>query len=580
MRRLPETRRASCVVRHIGCLLLCGGTTAAAQGSPRLVPCRGQRVDAITVYAQAPTVVGLRRVPIVGEVVRQTHVITRDEVIRGYLLLRVGDRCSELGRAESERILRAQPFLADASIDVLANNRGGVNLDVQTIDETSLILSGSVANSAPRVRSVRVGSSNLSGLGVVTSVMWRHQRAFDDRLELRISDHQFAGRPYVLALASTRDPLGRDDRAEMTLPFRTDLQRFAWRTLVGESRSHAQFVERDSGRLALGFGREYAEAGGIIRVGPPGLLSLFGLSFTNERAWPDTAPRLLTDSGFRPDTASGFAGRFMETKAARINALLGVRGIRFMRARGFDALRGTQDVPLGLQIGMLIGRAVPALGADANDVFVASDVYAGMGTPRLTYRLQFQGEGRRARGTKQWDGLVASGRLSRYSRITDARTRVFSAEWSATSRVLVPHSLSLGPTDGGIRGYRNATTVGGRRAVMRLAEQFFLGAPFSFGDFGVSWFTDAGQLWAGDLPYGETTRLRASAGASLLLAVPMRSTRMWRLEFAAPFQREPGAARWELRLSRSDRTSFFWREPPDVDAARARAVPASIYNWP
>lgn len=566
---------------RVAALLLCGSATGAvAQGTAQAVPCRGQRIDSVIVDAQAPSVAGLRRVPVIGEVVRQTHVITRAAVVRGYLLLRPGDRCSELRRAESERILIAQPFLADASVDVVANRRGGVNLVVNTIDEASLILSGSVANTAPAVRSLRVGNANLSGLGVSTSASWRHQPFYDDRLELRLNHYQFAGRPYVLALATARDPLGRDDRAELTLPFRTDVQRAAWRTLVGESRGHAQFVKRDSGRLALGFAREYAEAGGIVRLGPPGRLSLFGLSFTNERAWPDTAPERLTEIGFRSDTAAAFTGRFMETKAARVNALLGVRGIRFMRVRGFDALRGAQDIPLGLQFGTLVGRSVPAFGANSNDVFVASDLYLGFGNRRGMYRLQFQGEGRKARGIEQWDGLVGSGRLSRYARMTDWRTVIFSAEWSGTSRVLVPHALSLSTPSGGMRGFRDAVTVGGRRLIARLDEQYYLGAPFSFGDFGLAWFVDGGQLWAGDLPYGETTRMKASAGASILLAVPMRSTRTWRLEFAAPLQREPGIARWELRLSHSDRTSFFWREPSDVDAARARAVPASIYNWP
>lgn len=569
----------SAVHLRAGLLLCVSAASAAAQGTTRLVACRGQRIDSIAIDAQAPTVAGLRRVPVIGHIVRNTHVITRDDVVRGYLLLHVGDRCSELRRAESERILRAQPFLADASIDVITNGRGGVNLDVHTIDEASLILSGTLANAGPSVRSLRVGSANLAGLGIATSVSWRGQPAFDDRLELRMSDYQFAGRPYVLNLASVRDPFGRDDRAEMTLPFRTDVQRIAWRSLIGESRGHAQFAQNDSGRLVLGYGREYAEAGGIIRAGPPGRLSLLGVSFTNERAWPDTAPKRFTAAGFHSDTASAF-GRFMETKAARVNALLGVRGIRFMRARGFDALRGTQDVPLGLQIGTLIGRAVPLLGANSNDLFVASDLYLGFGNPRLAYRLQVQGEGRRARGIKQWDGLVGSGRLSRYSRISETRTRVYSVEWSGTERVLVPHALSLGLPDGGMRGFRNTTTVGGRRGIARIDEQFYLGAPFSFGDFGMAWFTDVGQLWAGDLPYGEATPIRASAGASLLLAIPMRSTRMWRLEFAAPMNHEPGASRWELRLSHTDRTTFFWREPSDVDAARARAVPASIYNWP
>ena len=138
-----------------------------------MVACRGQRIDSITIDAQAPTVSGLRRVPVIGNVVRETHVVTRDNVIRGFLLLHVRGRCSELGRAESERILRAQPFIADASIEVLANDRGGVDLDVHTIDEASLIVSGSVASGAPSVRGARLGSANLSGLGIATSVSFQ-----------------------------------------------------------------------------------------------------------------------------------------------------------------------------------------------------------------------------------------------------------------------------------------------------------------------------------------------------------------------------------------------------------------------
>src|SRR5919106_1277420 len=116
-----------------------------------------------------------------------------------------------------------------------------------------------------------------------------------------------------------------------------------------------------------------------------------------------------------------------------------------------------------------------------------------------------QGEGRKALGAKEWDGLVASGRLARYSRPTDNRTRVISTEWSGTHRVRVPHALSLAVPDGGMRGFRDAVEVGARRALMRIDEQQYLGSPFSFGDLGVALFTDVGRLWAGDLPYGQTT---------------------------------------------------------------------------
>lgn len=552
----------------------------SAQMAAALVPCRGQRIDGIAITTEAPTVTGLRRVPVLGNIVRQTHVVTREEVVRRFLLLHVGGRCTELRRTESERILRAQPFIADATIDVTTNARGGVNLDVRTTDEASLILSGAVGTTSPIVQAVRVGSSNLAGLGVSTSLAWRHEPAFDDRFEIGMTDYQVGGQPYVLSLGALREPLGGEDRAELTLPFRTDLQRFAWRTRVGESRGHAGFATRDSGRLALGFGRDYLELGGLGRLGPPGKLTLFGLSFTRERAWPDSDAVLISRLGFRPDTAAGFAGRFMETRAARVNALVGLRGIRFMRVRAFDALRAQQDVPIGLQIGTMVGRGVRALNADSRDLFVASDLYLGFGSPTRAYRLQLRGEGRRPMGSRDWDGLVGSGRLARYSRPGQSHTRIVSLEWSGTSGVRVPHSLSLGLPEGGMRGMRGASAVGGRRGIARWDEQLYVGSPFAFGDLGISLFADAGQLWAGDLPYGQTTRLSTSAGVGLLLGVPMRSPRMWRLELAAPLNRLQGTRSWVLRLSHSDRTTFFWHEPVDVELARARAVPASVYNWP
>jgi len=183
-------------------------------------------------------------------------------------------------------------------------------------------------------------------------------------------------------------------------------------------------------------------------------------------------------------------------------------------------------------------------------------------------------------GRTQWDGLVGSGRFARYAKPNLLRTEIISVEWSGTSRVLVPHALSLGAADGGVRGLRHADAIGGRRGIARIDEQFYVGSPFKFGDLGFAAFADAGKLWVGDLPYGETTPIWGGAGISMLLAVPMRSSRMWRLDFAMPVSKVPGAHSWELRLSHNDRTSFFWREPRDIDLARARAVPASVYNWP
>src|SRR5690348_6896493 len=89
------------------------GAARAPSGRP-VVVCAGQRVDDVTIYADAPTVRNLDRFPRLAQVTRALHRTTRPEVIRRFLLLGRGDSCSELRRAESERILRAQPFIAEA----------------------------------------------------------------------------------------------------------------------------------------------------------------------------------------------------------------------------------------------------------------------------------------------------------------------------------------------------------------------------------------------------------------------------------------------------------------------------------
>ena len=82
------------------------------------------------VHASAPTAAYLRRVPVLANIAAATHVTTHKEIIERFLLLHAGDQCEELRRVESERILRAQPFLADASVYPIPAGLGQVDLVV------------------------------------------------------------------------------------------------------------------------------------------------------------------------------------------------------------------------------------------------------------------------------------------------------------------------------------------------------------------------------------------------------------------------------------------------------------------
>ena len=99
-------------------------------------------------------------------------------------------------------------------------------------------------------------------------------------------------------------------------------------------------------------------------------------------------------------------------------------------------------------------------------------------------------------------------------------------------------------------------------------------------DFGFAAFTEAGRLWAEHtVPYSVSTPWRGAVGVSVLAAVPPRSRRMWRLDFALPVSTDP-QRRFEVRFTSIDRSRVFWNEPQDVQAGRERTAPTSLFTWP
>jgi hypothetical protein len=376
-----------------------------------------------------------------------------------------------------------------------------------------------------------------------------------------------------------QNPLGDHWSIASAHPFLTDLQRLAWSAKVGSATDYVFFIPNEPLRHALDFRRAFFDVGGIVRVGPPGRLSLFGASISGEREDPGQVPILVTPTGAILDTTTVFAGRYTQHHIARLNALWGVRDIGFVRVRGFDALTATQDIPVGFQLGTQFGRSLTALGARDDDIFMSGDLYVGAATASMAARLQLQGEGRRSNDQSAWDGIVTSGRAAQYLKVGDDQTLIASLEWSGGFRMRVPFALTLGEDRGGVRGYADETRPGGQRGIVRVEDRYVLGKPFGLGDVGVGFFADAGRLWGGDVPFGASTPVRTSVGFSLLASVPPRSARLWRVDLALPVN-PAGARHLELRIVSSDRTSFFWREPDDVLIARERTVPSSIFNWP
>lgn len=180
----------------------------------------------------------------------------------------------------------------------------------------------------------------------------------------------------------------------------------------------------------------------------------------------------------------------------------------------------------------------------------------------------------------RWRHLIASGRAAWYLTPRTRWVSELSIEGAGGWKTIVPFQLDLGDRKGGIRGYARSLESGAQRLLARVEQRVDLGRyRATRAALGVAAFADAGRIWAGDVPFGVNTPMRASAGVALLAAIPAQSQRTIRAEVAVPFSRSEGA-RPEVRFTVREPMRGFWFEPLRIHVARLSAVPEQIFSWP
>jgi hypothetical protein len=546
-------------------------TTATVAGR-----CNGEIITDIEIRTERPkygAAAGVWR--FVQNVAGRHHAATHPEVIASYLDVEVGKECTEYRRAETERKLRAQPFIAAASVRAQPDGAGGVRLEVNTVDEVPLILGGRFSGLSPEA--IRFGDANLLGQGVRIEVSGERGHAYREGVGLEAVAHAAFGRPLALALILERRPRGSTVALDLTYPFYTDLQRSTWHAGYRQDHTYIGILRPALDELALSVRQTRWDVGGVLRGRILGQVVGIGAVLSGVRSVPADEGIVLSDSGFAADTGSALNGRYSRFRVTRPALIAALRLVRFDTARGFTTLTALEDLPEGLQIVGLVGRSIPSAGA--NDVFVAGSIYAGRVTRRTYLGLQAEVEARNDFDADRWDGVIVSGRVAWLGKRSPRRTLVLSNEFSGGYRSRLPLQLSLGSRDGGVRGYRGSYLAGARRNIIRAEYRWLLGTAFDRADFGVAGFADAGSLWAGSAPYGRTKIFSGSVGVSLLAAFPSESRRLLRLDVAVPATRT-GNEGWELRFSTENRGRRFWSEPGDVARARAGPVPSNLFAWP
>ena len=539
--------------------------------------CDGMNVSRIDIRPGRPPFTGhASRWRTLARALGLHHATTRQGVVDAFLALDVGRPCTEIRRVESERVLRAQRFLADASVRVAPDGVGGVAVVVETIDEIPVLVNARFRGLAPR--SFLLGNENIGGLGLLAEASFERGYAYRTGYGIRVVEYATFGRPYVASVDARLQTMGHRVGVDFEHPFYTDLQRIGWHTGYLSSNEYPGIRRPARDELALGIRQHRWEGSAISRVFGTSTVGLVGGAASGLELIPQPRGIVLSDTGPALDTGTTLLNRYARFKTGRVGVLGGLRRVQFRTVRGFDGLTAQQDVANGAFAGLYAAKGLPSLGE--SDMFLSAVAYAGGSTSRVYYASLAQFEGRRGSGMGSWDSVIGSSRSALYAGRGPGWLFHLDNQYSGGTRSLLPLQLALGDRQGGILGYHESALAGAHRNITRAELRWTGAALIRNADVGFSTFSQLGSIWAGDAPYGRTAT-RSTVGISVLAAYPTGSKRLYRADVGFPLTRGgEGGGSVEVRFTSEDRTQLFWREPDDVSRARTGTVPTSLFAFP
>ena len=482
------------------------------------------------------------------------HADTNEDFLRSELLLGVGDCYDPFLAEESGRLLRQLGFIDRAEVTSAPQPDGSVHIIVETWNRWTLQFD-------PRFRfeegfefaGLNITERNMFGRGIVLRGFYRQNRE-DRNVGGRFETPHVFGTRWNARLEASRTRAGNSFQQSFSYPFVGE---------VGRRAAVQSFVEQEnlfSYNLPVGgeythvvqpFALRLSEITVAGKVGRPGRFSIFGVGLSREEweysTFADGA-EVVRDRDFGnaepapPEISAILAPQLRDYSATRVNLILAQRNISFQRRERLDALRGVQDVPVGGEVALILGRGIPFLGSNAanedSDFFGRVRLFGALAPGPWVLASAVSVEGRKIFGGAEngWKDVLAEFDIYSYWRPSETSRHTLFARlsgaggWSLTG----PFQLTLGGVSE-LRGYSVDDLPGGRRLVATLEDRIYFGSPRDgFIDLGMTAFVDVGSIWEGGVPFGADSGPRATAGAGLRIGFPGGTRGLTRIDLAFP----------------------------------------------
>jgi outer membrane protein assembly factor BamA len=454
------------------------------------------------------------------------HVKTRPQVIESQLLFAEGDEYSKQTAEETERLLRANHYIGDVSIEPVRYENGTVDLAVKTTDVWTL----STDLSFGRKGGVNTGGFGLKEynlLGTGTYVAAKYKSDVDrSNTIFEVAKHQLRGSRYDAAASFSSNSDGFERQLRFGKPFYS----LDSRNALGASFLAAQQTDTlyNLGEKEAQFEHNLAYhelSGGWSR----------GLS----RGW---TRRLLGGLVYDDHEFSSIPGDLLPQSVVPENRryIFPYLGFELMEdhfetVRNFDQIQRTEDLYYGTRFTAKVGYSSESAGSSASGFHFNTAYSNGFQAGKKgTFLFGTQLGSRIVSGNAE--NVLLSGYVNYHWQQSEDYLLYVNLDVSAGTNLDLDNQVLLGG-DSGLRGYPIRYQTGDSKALLTIEQRIFTDwFPFRLFHVGAAAFFDAGRTW-GDSPVsGENLGLLRNVGVGLRLGNARASGfgRMLHIDLAFP----------------------------------------------
>ncbi|CAN5627186.1 hypothetical protein BH23GEM10_BH23GEM10_04130 [soil metagenome] len=307
------------------------------------------------------------------------HRRTRQSVILRELLFAPGDCYDAFYAAESERLLRSYSFLSRVDIFGVPQPDGTVHLIVDTNDSWSTQVDVRFRTEGGfGMEGASITEDNLLGTGQSLGVFYFEREVTRD-YGISYFTPQLFGTRWDLRTALGRSRAGTFVRQEVAYPFVGEVSRFAGRQSFNRDDRFFNYVIGDlagerAPQLLVPMREQVFDLALLRRFGQRGNNALIGAALSYQELSYPGRPQLAEDGDFdergpAPDSlALAALPQRHDVDNIRAFALLGHRNVWWVTRRGLDSMRGQEDIRLGAEAILALGRSLPSIEVD-DDIY-------------------------------------------------------------------------------------------------------------------------------------------------------------------------------------------------------------------